>query len=195
MTPAGRDAVRTPLAHPKGLTYGTWLRPSTHLLDSAGTQAVLVEFLDFECEACGGLYPVMEQLRQDLRGKMTFAIRYLPLDGHRNSRPAAYAAEAAARQGKLQQMYSQLFRNQTSWAEQQSPVDNSLRSYAKSAGVDLGRWDADRRSTSVARRVDADAKDAMALKLQGTPSFFFNGKPFRPQSPEEIRGAVTRAAG
>lgn len=39
-------------------------RTSTHVLDEVGAEApTLVEFLDFECESCGAVYPVVEQLR------------------------------------------------------------------------------------------------------------------------------------
>ena len=45
-------------------------RTNTHILDEAGPDApTLVEFLDFECEACGGLYPVIEQVREQYRGE------------------------------------------------------------------------------------------------------------------------------
>ena len=42
------------------------LQADTHILDNAGEGAVtLVEFLDFECEACGAFYPVVEDLGSD----------------------------------------------------------------------------------------------------------------------------------
>lgn len=190
---SGGATEATPLEHPAGLSYGTWLRPTSHLLDADSTKAVLVEFLDFECEACGGIFPVIEQLREELQGQMTYAIRYFPLGGHRNSVPAAQAAEAAARQGKLEPMYRQLFENQTEWAEQQGPVDQQLRGYAQAAGLDLTQWQRDRTSQSVASRVQADLTDANTLRLQGTPSFFFNGQPFQPQSVDDIRNRVRDA--
>lgn len=189
----GGATQATPLKHPAGLSYGTWLRPTSHLLDAASTKAVLVEFLDFECEACGGIFPVIEQLREELKGQLTYAIRYFPLNGHRNSVPAAQAAEAAARQGKLEPMYRQLFQNQSAWTEQQGPVDQQLRGFAQAAGVDLTQWQRDRTSQSVASRVQADLSDANTLRLQGTPSFFFNGQPFQPQSVDDIRNRVRDA--
>lgn len=178
---------RTPVKHPAGLSYGAWLRPGSHVLDRGGSKAVLVEFLDFECEACGGVFPVIEQIRQEFKGELTYAIRYLPLPGHANARPAAYAVEAAARQGRLEPMYQEMFRNQGEWGEQQGPVDDTFTGFARTAGLDLGRWNSARASRSVAARVDADVKDAQALKLKGTPSFFLNGKPFSPESPDDLR--------
>lgn len=44
-------------------------RSNSHVLDSAGPNApTLVEFLDFECEACGALYPYVEEIREQYDG-------------------------------------------------------------------------------------------------------------------------------
>lgn len=66
---------------------------------------MLVEFLDFECESCGALFPIVEQLRSDYAGEITYVVRYFPLPGHVNSMNAAVAAEAAAQQGEFEAMY------------------------------------------------------------------------------------------
>lgn len=77
---------------------------SCHLDEVADASVTVVEFLDFECEACGAQFPVMEQLREDYDGQINFVIRCFPLDGHRDSRPAA-----AAQQGALEEMYVHMF--------------------------------------------------------------------------------------
>nr|WP_212756073.1 thioredoxin domain-containing protein [Flexivirga aerilata] len=166
------------------------MRPTSHFLDRGSSKAVLVEFLDFECEACGAVFPVMEQLREQYKGKLTYAIRYFPLDGHFNSKRAAYAVEAAARQGRLEPMYRLMYTGQKDWAERQVPTDDTFRGYARQLGLDMTRWEADYTSDAVKQRVDADLKDAAALKLKGTPSFFFNGKPFEPKSVQDLQRTV-----
>ncbi|WP_420197541.1 DsbA family protein, partial [Dietzia maris] len=60
---------------------------------SEGGDAVFVEFLDFECEACIALYPTIEDLREQYGDRVTFVVRHMPL--HDNSMAAALAAEAA----------------------------------------------------------------------------------------------------
>lgn len=185
--------ARTPLKHPAGLSYGTTLRADSALLEAGSTRAVLVEFLDFQCPACAGVYPVMEQLRRDLAGKMTYAVRHFPLEVHPHARPAALAVEAAGLQGRWEPMYEQLFGNHKQWAQQQGSVDGLLREFAQVAGVDVTRWDTDRRSAAVARRVDRDVADGKTLSISGTPSFFFNGKPFQPESADDIRDTITKA--
>ncbi|MGO8609127.1 DsbA family protein, partial [Rhizobium johnstonii] len=77
----------------------------------------VVEFLDFECEACGAAYPYVEELRTQYAGKITYVARYFPLPGHFNSTNAAIAAESAGRQGKFEEMYNALFQSQAEWGE------------------------------------------------------------------------------
>ncbi len=78
---------------------------------------MVVEFLDFECEVCGAVYPVMEELREEYDGEVTFAVRYFPLPGHFNSGNAAVAVEAAAQQGAFEAMYQRMFETQSEWGE------------------------------------------------------------------------------
>ena len=73
------------------------VRPDSHVVDDGGDgSVVVVEFLDFECEACGAFYPIVEDLREQFDGEITYIVRYFPLPGHTNSTNAALAAEAAA---------------------------------------------------------------------------------------------------
>ncbi len=71
---------------------------SRRLNDVPNAKATFVEFLDFECEACGSVYPAIEQIRETYGDRVAFVIRYFPLEGHFNSQRAARAVEAAAQQ-------------------------------------------------------------------------------------------------
>ena len=78
------------------------VRTDSHVLDDGGEGAVtVVEFLDFECEACAAFYPVVEDLREKYDGEITYVVRYFPLPGHINSTQAALAAEAAGQQDRF----------------------------------------------------------------------------------------------
>ena len=79
---------------------GQVVRENSRVLSrAANEQAVLVEFLDYECEACRAAYPLVEQWRAEYGDTVTFVHRYFPLPGHRNAMNAAVAVEAAAQQG------------------------------------------------------------------------------------------------
>lgn len=45
------------------------------LTSAADGKVNLVEFLDFECEACLALYPTMERIRAEYEDRITFGIR------------------------------------------------------------------------------------------------------------------------
>lgn len=178
-----------------GETSSLIVRENSHRLSTAeGSDATFVEFLDFECEACGAFYPVVEDLRAEYGDRITFVVRYFPLPGHFNSERAARAAEAAAQQGQFEAMYSKLFETQQQWGEQRVPLDDTFRGFAQEIGLDMAAYDRDYAAPETAARVQQDLDDAQELGLQGTPSFFINGERFEPQSMDELRGALDEAA-
>lgn len=151
------------------------------------TGVTFTEFLDFECEACGAAYPAIEELRKEFAGKVTFQIRYFPLPGHGNSRPAAHAVEAAAQQGKLVAMYQMMYENQESWGEQQTSQAEVFRGFAKEIGLNMKEYDSDVDDPKTAARVERDVQAGTALGVASTPSFFINEEPFQGQSIDDLK--------
>ena len=114
------------------------VRDSSHRLSTAPDGKVtFVEFLDFECEGCRAVYPVIEQLRTQYEGRVTFVIRYFPIDSHKNAMNAAVAVEAAARQGELEAMYARMYETQAEWGEQSESRAPLFRQFAEQLGLDL----------------------------------------------------------
>lgn len=183
-TPSAADTTASPAA--------PLVRDDTHILGTPGTSNVtVVEFLDFECEACGGFYPYVEQLRKDYAGDVTFAFRYFPLPGHGNARNAAAAVEAAARQDQLEPMYQRMFTTQAEWGERgtDSQADR-FRGYAKSLGLDMSQYDRDVVSESVRDRIQQDVTDGAALGVQSTPSFFVDGELVQLSTYDDLERAI-----
>jgi len=167
---------------------------NTHRLDEAADGKVtIVEFLDFECEVCGAVYPAIEQLREEYAGEVTFAFRYFPIPSHKNSMNAALAVEAASQQGKLEEMYERLFVTQAEWGEQQDSKAELFRNYASELGLDLAQFDAAIASPATQARVKADFDAGRALGVDGTPTFFVNGKAVEVSSIDDIREALDAA--
>lgn len=170
------------------------VRPDSHRLDEASDGKVtLVEFLDFECEGCLMAYPFVEGLRDQYAGKVTFAVRYFPMPGHKNSRTAAHAVEAAARQGKFEEMYSKMYETQTTWGEKQDSQAARFRTFAVGMGLDMEQYDRDVVSDSVAERVQSDVDDGLAAGVTGTPTFFLNGERLRAATEQEFYDAIDAA--
>ncbi|MFD6100931.1 DsbA family protein [Nocardiopsis flavescens] len=148
---------------------------SRHLDDVEDAPVTVVEFLDFECEACRAQFPVIERVREEYDGRIDVVVRYFPLPGHANSRPAAAAVEAAARQGALEEMYARMYETQAEWGESAQDRSAVFAGFAEELGLDMDEFTADVESEEVAARVQADFDDGVALGVQGTPTIFVNG--------------------
>ena len=174
---------------------GQLVRENSRVLSQAPNEkAVLVEFLDFECEGCAAAYPVVEDLRAEYGDTVTFVHPYFPLPGHPNSMTAATAVEAAAQQGAYEAMYQKMFDTQEQWshtAEDRSPV---FRGYAEELGLDMAAYDAAVADPATRARIEQDLADGAALGVQGTPTFFLDGKPLTLNTLEQFRAEVDAAA-
>ncbi|MGO0578024.1 DsbA family protein [Ornithinimicrobium panacihumi] len=170
------------------------VREDSHVVDDAGEGApVLVEFLDFECEACLAAYPLVEQVRQEYAGELTFVVRYFPIDGHPNSMTAAVAVEAAAQQGRFEDMYTRMYKTQTEWSHRQESMAPVFRDFAQQLGLDMDAYDAAVADPATQERVEQDRQDGLALGVRGTPTFFLDGKPLELTSAEDFRARIDAA--
>lgn len=174
---------------------GQVVREDSRVLSQAPEEkAVLVEFLDFECESCAAAYPFVEELRADYGDNVTFVHRYFPLPGHKNSMTAALSVEAAAQQGKYEQMYKKMFDTQTQWGESGDDKSDLFRGYAEELGLDMAAYDAAVADPATKERIQADKGDGQALGIQGTPTFYLDGKLLNPKTLDEFRDLVEAAA-
>ena len=163
------------------------VRDDSHRLSTASDGRVtLVEFLDFECEACKAAYPFVEQLREKYEGRVTFVARYFPMPGHGNAENAAVAVEAAAQQGRFEDMYHRMYETQTEWGERQESQAALFRGFAEDLGLDMGQYDAAVADPATLERVMRDREDGLALGVQGTPTFFLNGEKVEVQDTDEF---------
>ena len=166
----------------------TTLSSDEYIRGATSSPVTLIEYFDFECEACGAYYPLVKQLENDLGDRVTFVARYYPLPNHKNGLQAALAAEAAGRQGKFWEMHDLLFTRQKEWGEKQVETPEVFAQYAQEIGLDVERFKTDVTSAEVRARVQRDLDSGRALGVQGTPSFFLNGEKIQnPQSYEAFK--------
>ncbi|MBL4817719.1 MAG: DsbA family protein, partial [Deltaproteobacteria bacterium] len=57
-------------------------------------------------------------------------------------------------------------------------TDNQIETLAKKWKLDMPKFRADLKKPEVAQRVESSRKEAEFLGIQGTPAFFFNGRPY-----------------
>jgi protein-disulfide isomerase len=136
---------------------------------SNSAKVTLVEFGDFECPPCGKMWPIVEQALEPFGDRARYVFRQNPLTFHPRAWKAAEAALAAHAQGKFFPYAQILFANQNA-------LDvPSLKKYAREAGLDAKRFDADLDSGRFAADVAADKHAGQRAGVLGTPMFFING--------------------
>ena len=124
-----------------------------------GEGPVVIVYGDYECPYCAAELPALTEV--------TLVFRHFPVvSKHPRSRRLAAAAEAAALQGRFWEMHDALF------ADQGHLDDPHLWERARTLGLDLDQFEADRRSDAVAERVDRDFRSGIAAGVMKTPTVF-----------------------
>ena len=148
----------------------------------------VIEFTDFQCSACGAMYPIVEDVLKSYGTRVRFVIRNFPLtQAHPNAFRAAQAAEAAKAQGKFWEYIDIMFKNQTAL-----DVD-SLKKYATQVGLDRKRFDAELDSGKHEPVLRRDIEDGEVYAVEATPTFFINGAVLTDYSADGLRAAIDKA--
>lgn len=130
-----------------------------------GEGPLLIEYADLECPYCARA----NVLLGDLPIERIF--RHFPVvSKHPRARALAHAAEAAARQGAFWAMHDSLM-------EDQGRLDDPhLWERCRALGLDLDRFERDRRSAAVAARVERDFRSGIRAGVTTTPTLFVDGR-------------------
>jgi protein-disulfide isomerase len=148
----------------------------------------IVEFTDFQCSACGAMYPIIEDTLKPYGNRVHFVIRNFPLTSlHANAFRAAQAAAAANAQGKFWEYIDYLFKNQNSLD------DDSLKKYATQTGLDRKRFDAELESGKYDEQIRRDIEDGETYGVEATPTVFINGVMLTDFSADGLRAAIEKA--
>lgn len=151
----------------------------------------LVEYLDFECAACGAYFPLVQRLKQDFPDDVQVVTRHFPLTMHKNGMSSALAVEAAAQQGKFQEMHDLLFAEQKKWGQKSAARPELFEEYARRLELDMERFQKDVTASATRERVARDISSGTKLGVTGTPSFFLNGEKIdNPKSYEDFKVLV-----
>ncbi len=172
---------------PEGAFLAEPVSARDHVWGTVDAPITLVEHGDYECPYCGAAYPVVKDLQQQLGDQLCFVFRHFPLpEMHPHAEHAAEAAEAAGAQGKFWEMHDTLYTHQDALA------DRDLLAHAAAIGLDVERFSRELTSRAYAGRVREDVISGMRSGVDGTPTFFVNGR--RHDGPD-TRDALLRAMG
>ncbi|MEK7152839.1 MAG: thioredoxin domain-containing protein [Patescibacteria group bacterium] len=161
--------------------------PITHITGKQDAAVKVVEYSDFQCPACGAYYPVVEQIIEKYKDRISFEYRHYPLTTiHRNAFAAARASEAAGKQGKFWEMYRLLFANQSAWSESGNS-QTTFEGYAKQLNLNMGQYKTDFASSETNGAINASIREFNKLGLpKSTPTFLLNGKKIQPRNAADL---------
>lgn len=134
-------------------------RPDDHLRGAG--ERLRVVYADLGCPRCAAAWAgiAAEPGR--------FVFRHFPVASKHSRSPALHAAaEAAGRQGRFFEMVDSLY------ADRGRVDDPHLWERVERLGLDLDRFEADRRSEEVAARVRRDFESGIRAGITNTPAIF-----------------------
>jgi len=141
-----------------------------HIRNPSGA-VTLVEYGDFQCPHCGRAHPILNELIERMGDDIRFVFRHFPLtQSHPDAQSAAEAAEAAAAQGKFWEMHDALYENQ------QALDPQNLSEYASDLDLNLPQFQLELAEHTHQPRVREDFMSGVRSGVNGTPTFFINGR-------------------
>jgi protein-disulfide isomerase len=124
----------------------------------------LVLYVDLACPACAAAWPRIRAL------SVRLCLRHFPMASKHPRAPALHAAaEAAGAQDAFWEMVDSLY------ADRGRVDDPHLWERVERFGLELERFDADRRSEGVEARVRRDFESGVRAGVSGTPTAFVGG--------------------
>lgn len=164
------------------------LSADDHVRGPAGAP-LLIEYADLECAYCAALHGRLEELAKLTPLRLVY--RHFPVrSAHPRAWAAACATEAAALQGRFWEMHDAIL------SDQGHMEDPHLWALADGLGLDLERFEADRRGDAVAERVRSDFAGGVRAGVVTTPTVFRGAQSFAGESLRSmLAGLMPEGAG
>ena len=168
--------------------------PEDHAHGPANAPITLVEYGDYECPHCGRAYLILQQVLRELGDEVRFVFRNFPLsEAHPHAQAAAEAAESVAVYGgedAFWVMHDLIYENQDALQQ------DDLIEYAAAADVNSRDVANDLATGAMTERVRRDFRSGVRSGVNGTPTFFVNGRRFEQDwtDPDAFASALREAA-
>lgn len=148
-------------------------------------KVTVVEFVDFKCPNCKSESPILRQVMQKYGSKVKLIMRNFPVEStHPGANQLAVLAQCAYYQGWYWPLHDWLYDNQDQLGDSFTVADIDTL-------APLFSWDAKKmkecfNSQEVKVLINKDYSDAVRFGVQGTPTFFINGKKVEGVIPFEV---------
>jgi protein-disulfide isomerase/Skp family chaperone for outer membrane proteins len=137
----------------------------------ADAPVTIVEFSDFECPYCGGLFPTLNKIEQNYKDKIRLVYRQFPLNNiHPNAQKAAEASLCAEDQSKFWQLHDAMF------IDQKNLTVENLKAKAASLSLNAATFSSCLDSGKHAAAVRDSLVEGSSVGVDGTPALFINGR-------------------
>jgi protein-disulfide isomerase len=167
-----------------------------YVMGDTSAPVTIMEFADFQCVWCAQYAVVVEpdvKARIIDAGLAKYEFYPFPLEGHRNAWPAANAAACAGEQDRFWPMHEQLFRGQTSWANDGNPKGD-FEGYAQAIGLNMDAWETCYDERRHQARIQATQAEGLRRGVRSTPTFIIGNRMLAGmQSADVIRAYVDSA--
>jgi len=160
-------------------------------LGDAAARVHIVEFIDPACETCAQFFPLVKQLMAENPHRIRLSIRHVAF--HDGSEYAVQLLEASRKQDKYLPTREALLASQAQWAPHHTVQPDLVLQAIAGVGLNPEQLMVDMNSPEVARRMEQDHSDAVALKVTATPEYFVNGKPMPSFGEQQLRTLVSEA--
>ena len=141
----------------------------------------ITEFADYQCPFCQTFATLQMPTIEDRLingGRLRWRYRDFPLQQHQFSRLAAHSAACADEQGKYWAQHEQIYQGQSEWAAARD-AGPFFRKYARTVGLDLGRYDSCMKSGKYAGRIQASYNEGVQLGVSSTPTLLIGNRLYR----------------
>lgn len=178
---------------PTGNTLDVAVTSTDHIKGPETAKATLVEYSDFECPACAQYEGLVQEVMKAFPNDLRLVYRHFPLQAaHPKAMIASQASEAAGKQGKFWEMHDILFAKQSEWAKS-TDTEKLFNDYATSLGLNKEQFEKDISEASIREKINSDYVSAVKFGVNGTPTFYLNGKHIVPKSIDEFKTLVQEA--
>jgi protein-disulfide isomerase len=142
-----------------------------HIQGDQHAPVTFVEYGDYECPYCGQAYSIVKAVQKHFGKRLRFVFRNFPLTQiHPNAESAAETAEFAGAHGRFWEMHDGLYEEQESLGlPLYLALGNALGLSDKALSESL-------ESGAFRPRVRSDFLGGLKSGVNGTPTFFINGR-------------------
>lgn len=166
-TRAPRRAQRPPGPDPKKV-YSVPVAGSPYK-GAEHAKVTVVQAYQFSCGYCEKVRPTLDKLLDDYAGDIKVVYRYLG-----SATPPAMAACAAQKQGKFEQMYTDIW--DKAYKGKRDLSRDKMLALAVGLQLDIEKFKTDSESQACRTQVAKDQQVLRSFGARTTPNFFINGR-------------------